>query len=293
MRASHHAAWHPHWASAANSWSTRCTARCWRQRRAHRVGGSVIKGEYGEGKTHLLNWLYQRAHEENFVVSLISLSKETPFNRFDHIYRKIAEAIHLPGEPYRGVERLLQRLALDPNERQAIMRFSEGLHVKPRTVIRNYLESTDGYHRYLLLGDLEGATQLAAADLRAINQENRLGRVALARVTRQDYWDYIALLRFLIQLGGYAGWLVLFDEAEMIGLLGAGSRATAYGNVADLLGISEHPRGPCAGRTAQCLLVRVKLLQRHPGSPARPRRSAAVVCRAGTRPYTDQVKSAR
>src|SRR5947209_3944995 len=88
--------------------------------RGHQVGGSVVKGEYGEGKTHLLNWLYARAHEENFVVSLVSLSKETPFNRIDHVYRKVAEAIHLPGEPYRGVERLLERLTGGYDERAAI-----------------------------------------------------------------------------------------------------------------------------------------------------------------------------
>lgn len=49
-------------------------------------GGMVIAGKYGEGKTHLLNTVFNMAHSENMVVSFISLSKETPFNRLDLVY---------------------------------------------------------------------------------------------------------------------------------------------------------------------------------------------------------------
>ena len=44
-------------------------------------GGMIIAGKYGEGKTHLLNTVFNMAHERNMVVSLVSLSKETPFDK--------------------------------------------------------------------------------------------------------------------------------------------------------------------------------------------------------------------
>ncbi len=42
--------------------------------------GNVIVGKYGEGKTHLMNTVFSMASEKNMVVSIISLSKETPAN---------------------------------------------------------------------------------------------------------------------------------------------------------------------------------------------------------------------
>ncbi|MEG0216362.1 MAG: DUF2791 family P-loop domain-containing protein, partial [Hungatella sp.] len=42
--------------------------------------GRIISGKYGEGKTHLLNTVFNIAHENNMVVSYLSLSKETPFD---------------------------------------------------------------------------------------------------------------------------------------------------------------------------------------------------------------------
>jgi chromosomal replication initiation ATPase DnaA len=34
-------------------------------------GGMVVSGKYGEGKTHLLNMVFNLAHSNNMVVSLI------------------------------------------------------------------------------------------------------------------------------------------------------------------------------------------------------------------------------
>ena len=39
----------------------------------------IITGKYGEGKTHLLNTVFNMASERNMVVSMIPLSKEIPF----------------------------------------------------------------------------------------------------------------------------------------------------------------------------------------------------------------------
>lgn len=43
--------------------------------------GMIISGKYGEGKTHLLNTVFNLAHSNNMVVSYLSLSKETPMDK--------------------------------------------------------------------------------------------------------------------------------------------------------------------------------------------------------------------
>ena len=51
--------------------------------------GMIIKGRYGEGKTHLLNTVLSMAHAENMVVSIIPISKEIPMNKLFLVYQKL------------------------------------------------------------------------------------------------------------------------------------------------------------------------------------------------------------
>ena len=48
----------------------------------------VIKGKYGEGKTHFLNSVFSMAQENNMVVSFVALGKETPANKIDIFTRE-------------------------------------------------------------------------------------------------------------------------------------------------------------------------------------------------------------
>src|SRR3954467_830291 len=56
-------------------------------------GAMAIEGGYGQGKTHLLKHLAQLARRRGYVTSLVSLSKETPFHHWWHLYgHAIAQA---------------------------------------------------------------------------------------------------------------------------------------------------------------------------------------------------------
>ena len=68
-------------------------------------GGKIITGNYGEGKTHLLNTVFNMAHSKNMAVSTVSLSKETPFNRLHMVYQKVALNTYLPKREQPGFER--------------------------------------------------------------------------------------------------------------------------------------------------------------------------------------------
>ena len=58
--------------------------------------GMIVTGRYGEGKTHLLNTVFNLAHDGNCAVSLVSLSKETPMDKPYLLYQKMIANTFLP-----------------------------------------------------------------------------------------------------------------------------------------------------------------------------------------------------
>src|SRR3954452_5871026 len=59
--------------------------------------GLLVAGDFGTGKSHLLEALEQHAIRENFVVSKIVVSKETPLHDPDKLYRAAIESAVVPG----------------------------------------------------------------------------------------------------------------------------------------------------------------------------------------------------
>src|SRR5439155_1323732 len=69
-------------------------------------GAMAVEGGYGQGKTHLLKHLAQLARRRGCVVSLVPLSKETPFNHWWHVYAAAAQHARTPdGQPVEAVLR--------------------------------------------------------------------------------------------------------------------------------------------------------------------------------------------
>lgn len=56
-------------------------------------------GAYGQGKSHTLNYIRQRALEENYAVSYINLDpREIPFHNLKNLYRALMENLTFPGD---------------------------------------------------------------------------------------------------------------------------------------------------------------------------------------------------
>lgn len=119
--------------------------------------GFLFRGDYGEGKTHLLNQIFNEAESRNFVVSLLPLSKETPFNNLRKVYPNVVAATYLPGALMPGFEWKLRQLHPDSVKAEAILDFCrKRLHPKIELVFRNYLREGDPYNRFRLYADLAG-----------------------------------------------------------------------------------------------------------------------------------------
>ncbi len=65
--------------------------------RGEQVEGLLVAGDFGSGKSHLLEYLQQIALAERFVVSKVVISKETPLHDPVKLYRAAVRAAVVPG----------------------------------------------------------------------------------------------------------------------------------------------------------------------------------------------------
>ncbi len=202
----------------------------------------IVRGQYGEGKTHLLSAIENMARAGGLAVSSVVLSKETPFNRINKVYEAIAHAVSAEGLPRPGFEDILLGLHPSGNATEDIIEYAEKhLHPKILYVFRNYLKEGDALKRAQLYDDLAGSP-LTMADLRAMHHGNFHEAMNMPRrfLIKEDTMDYFRFLGFFLRRAGYKGWVLLIDEVELLSKLGIGSRAQAYVNLATLLGLNEH-----------------------------------------------------
>lgn len=201
----------------------------------------IVRGQYGEGKSHLLSAIENMALADGFAVSNIALSKETPFNRINKVYEAVAHAVTAHDLSRAGFEDILLSLRPSANSTADIHEYAEkNLHPKISYVFRNYLREGDALKRAQLYDDLASAS-MSMADLRAIHRVNFHEAMQMPRrfLIQQDALDYFRFLTFVLRRSPkrYKGWVILMDEAELLGRLGVGSRAQAYINLAALLGL--------------------------------------------------------
>ncbi|KLU62491.1 hypothetical protein CEB3_c11190 [Peptococcaceae bacterium CEB3] len=209
------------------------------------ASGMVVSGKYGEGKTHLLNTVFNMAHSNNMAVSLLSLSKETPFDKLYLVYQKLISNTYLPQRLQPGFQHVLQEMT--PNNPTAVDLLSfTGKHLETDKlffVLRSYLNVDDPDDKYLLMADLEGDfinnTYLRQIYKRIFSQPVRF-TVPFSK-TRHSM-DYFTMLSHLFKLLGFNGWVILFDETELLGRLGKKSRLNAYKNMASFLFPDKYSR---------------------------------------------------
>src|SRR5207237_443432 len=130
----------------------------------HHPGGMLVGGGFGSGKSHLLEHLAHLAMNDGFVVSKVTISKETPLYDPAKVFRAAVESAIVPGK---------QGSALP-----------------------------------------EVAASLPTVSRRAL------------ALQRFRFWSR------LMRAAGYAGWVLLFDEVELIGRYSVLQRAKSYAELA-------------------------------------------------------------
>jgi len=193
--------------------------------------GMIFRGSYGEGKTHMLNTVFNMASEANMVVSYVSLGKETPMNMPHLLYARIIANTYLPGTEQPGFRQKLEEMGPGSGaagELQAYAATSLETN-KIYHVLKVMWETQEEEEREQFLADLEG-------DFVSVAQVKRVFRRVTGKPAQfnQNFTktkhcgDYFAFMSTFFRKVGYAGWVILFDEAELVGRLGKKARAKSY-----------------------------------------------------------------
>ncbi len=198
--------------------------------------GRVIIGKYGEGKTHMLNTIFSIAQEENYVVSMVSISKETPPNNLNVLYKRILENTYLPGRNESGIFGLFENLAPEGEKANEMYLYalkklsSDKLYYVFKALLYSQGHRDDDADA--LDADLRGYFMNQSV-LKSLYQkycdEKMVSREKF--VQKKHTFDYFVFMAKLFKTMGYNGWVILFDEAELIGRMARKSRENAYLNI--------------------------------------------------------------
>jgi hypothetical protein len=230
-------------------------------------GGAVraFLGDYGVGKTHLLELLQQRALGRGFLSALVMLDpSETPPSQPKRVYRALMRALRYPDRPFEegaGLRPLLEKaarsrealalLGLDPPAPGATPeeRLAAGFHLylSPAVAYLRALQGLDAPRRRrraalaavdpersveLLLDWLEGHPTISNQDIDAqlARQAGRLPKIYSLldfRPWSRIYGYLLSGLAAVARAVGYAGLVVTLDEAEFYALLSKENRLFA------------------------------------------------------------------
>lgn len=200
--------------------------------------GMIISGKYGEGKTHLLNTVFNLAQSNQMVVSYLSLSKETPMDKLYLVYQKIIQNTYLPMRRQPGFMQELEKISAgSPLASEMLLYAAKQLETdKLYYLFRSYLNTEDSDEKFLLQADLEGDF-IANAPLKKIYRRifNQPVKYNTNFTKTRHCIDYFAFMSHLFTQMGYQGWVILIDETELMGRLGKKARLNAYRNMAHFL----------------------------------------------------------
>ncbi|MCA9465196.1 MAG: DUF2791 family P-loop domain-containing protein [Nitrospira sp.] len=215
--------------------------------------GLVIEGGFGSGKSHLLKALQHLAVEQNFVCSSIVVSKETPLYNIVPIFRAAVNNAIVPGKQGDALTEICSELNFQSPQYSDFFSWAHqaGKGCDARLAATLYL-----YER--MINDPELSHRLIrywAGDPISNSQLKKFLQgcpsdsvYTFEKISNQD----LALQRFqflsrLIVAAGYKGWILLIDEAEIIGRYSFKQRMKSYKEMAGWLGLLETPAYPAIG----------------------------------------------
>jgi hypothetical protein len=207
--------------------------------------GLVIEGGFGSGKSHLLKALHHVALEQNFVCSPIVISKETPFYNVATLFRSAITDALVPGKQGDALTEVARELNFQSPQYAELYdwahrkdsgcdsRFAATLYLYERMI--NDPELSHRMIRFwagdpLSNGQLKKYLQGCAPEIPYV----------FDKLTAQDLaWHRFQFVSRLMMAAGYKGWILLIDEAEIIGRYSFKQRMKSYAEVARWLGVLE------------------------------------------------------
>lgn len=213
--------------------------------------GLVVEGGFGSGKSHLLKALQYVALEQNFVCSPIVISKETPFYNVATLFRAAINDAIVPGKQGDALTDVAGELNFQSPQ---YSEFYEWVHRQEGGCDARLAATLYLYERMMNDPELShrmirfwAGTPLSNGQLKKYLQ----GCVPetpyeFEKISVQELaWHRFQFVSRLILAAGYKGWILLIDEAEIIGRYSFKQRTKSYAEMARWLGVL--PEAGCPG----------------------------------------------
>jgi hypothetical protein len=200
--------------------------------------GLLVAGNFGSGKSHLLEYLQHVARDQRFVTSKIVISKETPLYDPAKLYRAAIRSAVVPGRRGAALPQIASEL--DPYSTRYVDFYrwaqepTSGLNQRFAATLFLYERGADDPELRDRIISFWAGDPIQVGEVRkALRQLGEGVTYTLEKVDARA----LALQRFrfaarLMQAAGYAGWVLLIDEVELIGRYTLHQRARSYAELA-------------------------------------------------------------
>ena len=226
------------------------------------VEGVLFAGDFGSGKSHLLEYLQHVALENGFVCSKVVISRETPLYDAGRIYDAAIWSAKVPEWSGNVLSAIAKNLELDSPEYEDFKRWAFNSKTSPNSRFAasmcifqqgaggRYPEVSDRILQFW--GGVRAPDKEMMAWLKELGEETSF---KFDKATNRDLvWQRYEFMSRLVVAAGYAGWILLIDEVELMGRYSLGQRAKSYGEMAKLLGILDETSIPGFGTV--CAILR-------------------------------------
>ena len=207
-------------------------------REENKSGGMIFKGKYGEGKTHMLHTAFTMAAENNMVVSMVALGKETPMEKPWELYRKLIANTWLPGARQPGFREKVEELTAGSSLTSELLAYTATQldTNKLYFLLAAMTRTQDEDERAAFMADLEGDYAGQPLIKRSYRRISGSPARFSENFSKTKHWrDYYCFMSHFFHQLGYDGWVILLDEAELIGRMGKKTRIKSYLRIQDFL----------------------------------------------------------
>ena len=207
-------------------------------REEEKSGGMIFTGRYGEGKTHMLHTAFNLASENNMVVSMVSLGKETPMDKPWELYRRLIANTWLPSARQPGFREKIEEMTAGSSLASELFAYTatELDTNKLCFLLKALTQTEDEEERAAFMADLEGDFAASPLIKRSYRRISKTPAKFSENFSKTKHWqDYYFFMSHFFRQLGYDGWVILLDEAELIGRMGKKTRARSYLRMQDFL----------------------------------------------------------
>ncbi len=188
---------------------------------AHQNGGAVraVVGEYGYGKSHIVELTTQEALNRNFLVGTVSLDLlELPPHRGFAIYREAMRGLRYPDTDETGLEPLLEQTAVSPAKISQLQELSPA-ELDPLLIGLQAIASTASSRQRRAWADWLAGGRRTKMMNKAKPRGVKFPTIYKTGHNARQIAFMLTAVSALARLNNYSGLCLLIDEAESYSLL--------------------------------------------------------------------------